>query len=141
MRHYQITVNGRRFDVRVLSDPQQAHVEVEVDGTVMAVAVQTMGAPVEGVAAEPQPVRAVPAALAQAASPLASKVVAPLPGTIKSVATRPGQRVAKGDELLVIEAMKMDNLIRAPREGIIETVLVAEGSRVAHGELLLAYRE
>jgi biotin carboxyl carrier protein len=51
---------------------------------------------------------------------------------------RPGQEVAPGDRLLVIEAMKMDNVIRAPRRGTIDTLHVAEGQHVAHGDPLLA---
>lgn len=141
MKHYQIRVDGRTFDVRILSDPQQEQVEVEVDGAAFTVGVQVAAALQEEFAAEPQTAASVPAAPVQTASPVANKVVAPLPGTVKLVAARPGQRVAKGDELLVIEAMKMDNVIRAPREGIIEAVLVAVGGRVAHGELMLAYRE
>ena len=43
--------------------------------------------------------------------------------------------------MLVIEAMKMDNVIRAARKGIVETVHVAEGHHVAHGELMLEYRK
>ena len=141
MKHYQITVDGRTFDVRVLSDPLQEQVDVEVDGSAFTVAVQVPTALPERVAPGPQTIAAAAPAPVQVAGPAASKVLAPLPGTVKSVAARPGQRVAKGDELLVIEAMKMDNVIRAPREGIVETVLVAVGGRVAHGELMLAYRE
>jgi biotin carboxyl carrier protein len=40
----------------------------------------------------------------------------------------------------VIEAMKMDNILRAGRDGIVETIHTAEGHQVAHGELLLEYR-
>jgi propionyl-CoA carboxylase alpha chain len=64
-----------------------------------------------------------------------------LPGAIKSIAVQPGQQVSAGDELLVIEAMKMDNVIRATRDAIIETIYTAEGQQVAHGELMLEYRE
>ncbi len=56
---------------------------------------------------------------------------------VKSIAVRPGQQVAAGDELLVIEAMKMDNVIRATRGGIVGVIHVTEGRQVAHGEPLL----
>ena len=66
-----------------------------------------------------------------------STVAAPLPGVIKSIGVRSGQQVAPNDKLLVIEAMKMDNVIRAPRGGTIGTIHVAEGRQVTYGEPLL----
>jgi biotin carboxyl carrier protein len=59
---------------------------------------------------------------------------------IKSISARPGEQVSTGSILLVIEAMKMDNIIRSPREGVVEEIYVAEGRQVAHGEPLLRYR-
>jgi biotin carboxyl carrier protein len=56
---------------------------------------------------------------------------------IKSIAVRPGQCVSANDELLVIEAMKMDNVIRAPHGGSVGTIHVTEGRQVAYGETLL----
>ncbi len=66
-----------------------------------------------------------------------SVVTAPLPGVIKAIAVRPGQQVAADDELLVIEAMKMDNVIRASRGGTIGAIHVTTGRQVAYGEPLL----
>jgi biotin carboxyl carrier protein len=60
---------------------------------------------------------------------------------IKSIAARLGERVTAGDPLLVIEAMKMDNVIRAPRKGTIAAIHVAEGGRVAHGDPLVAFAD
>ncbi len=146
MKRYEITVDGRTFDVRLLSDPQQKQVQVEVDG-------QTLLVEVETVAAEEVPVSATPAVSStpQAgtdASPthkpdsVSSRVVAaPLPGVIKSIAVRPEQQVSAGDELLVIEAMKMDNIIRATRTGLVESVLVVEGHHVVHGQPMVQYHE
>jgi oxaloacetate decarboxylase alpha subunit len=55
------------------------------------------------------------------------------------VHVRPGQAVSKGDQLLVIEAMKMNNQIRAPRNGSVGEVLVQAGQQVGHGEPLLTW--
>jgi biotin carboxyl carrier protein len=62
-----------------------------------------------------------------------------LPGVVKAVKVQVGQEVAPGDPLLVIEAMKMDNVIRAVRSGAIAAVHAVEGHQVAHGEPLLEY--
>ncbi len=140
MKRYYITLEGRTFDVRVLSDPYGEQVQVEVDGETFTVAVKTV--PVGGETAAVEPAfEATPAPVSQSAALSASTVAAPLPGVIKSIAVRPGQQVATGDELLVIEAMKMENVIRAQRGGTIGTVYVTEGRQVAHGEPLLEYGE
>ncbi|MBP1780143.1 MAG: carboxylase, partial [candidate division NC10 bacterium] len=65
------------------------------------------------------------------------RVTAPLPGKVLSVAVKPGDGVHKGDELCVIEAMKMGNSIRAQRDGTVRQVLVAPGQTVAFGTPLV----
>jgi biotin carboxyl carrier protein len=145
MKRYQVTLNGRTFDIQVLGDPRQQQVEVEVDGTRLVVEIKASAAGAETAPATPIPVSAPaelpsPAATPETGTTSGSRVVAPLPGVIKSVAVRPGQRVAIGDELLVIDAMKMDNVLRASREGIVETIHIAEGNQVAHGQILLEYQ-
>jgi biotin carboxyl carrier protein len=139
MKRYQITVDGRTFDVQVLTDPRKNQVQVEVDGRVLTVGISEPAAGTEPAAVEPAPTVG-PGSVSKVLAPSASMVAAPLPGVIKSVAVQAGQSVSAGDELLVIEAMKMDNVIRASRDGVIEAMHVLEGHRVAHGELLLEYR-
>jgi len=65
------------------------------------------------------------------------RVTAPLPGKVLSVAVKSGDSVHKGDELCVIEAMKMGNSIRAQHGGTVREVLVAPGQTVAFGAPLL----
>ena len=62
---------------------------------------------------------------------------APMPGRVAAVRVAPGQRVAKGDELLVVEAMKMENALRAPRDGVVRAVHVSAGDAVAPGRPLV----
>jgi propionyl-CoA carboxylase alpha chain len=143
MTRYQITINGHTFDVQVLSDPRQAQVQVSVDGEPLTVDVQR--APVheqETAAAAASPASAPttpPPSTPVDPAPASNHVTSPLPGMIKSVKVEAGQEVAPGDPLLVIEAMKMDNIIRATRAGAVATVHAVEGRQVAHGELLLEY--
>ena len=62
-----------------------------------------------------------------------------MPGTILSVQVSAGDAVAVGQELCVLEAMKMKNSIKSPRDGVISSVGVHEGQNVAHGTLLIEF--
>jgi biotin carboxyl carrier protein len=146
MKRYQITLDGRTFDVQVLGDPRQEQVEVEVDGRRLTVEVKASAARAETVPTIPDSSPAPATPRAPIAAPGAgtitgNRVVAPLPGVIKSIAVRSGQRVAIGDELLIIDAMKMDNVLRASREGVVETIHIAVGHQIAYGQILLEYRD
>jgi 3-methylcrotonyl-CoA carboxylase alpha subunit len=62
---------------------------------------------------------------------------APMPGRVAAVRVAPGQRVARGEELVVVEAMKMENALRAPADGVVRAVHVAAGDMVAPGRALV----
>jgi biotin carboxyl carrier protein len=60
-----------------------------------------------------------------------------MPGKVTVVRAVPGQAVRKGDELLVIEAMKMENALRAPRDGVVKSVAAKPGDMVSPGVVLV----
>ena len=115
MKTYTITVNGTAYEVTV------------EEGTGTAPVVKS-AAPV----AAPKPV-AVPVASGAAG---AVKVNAPMPGKILAVKANAGQAVKKGDVIIVLEAMKMENDIVAPQDGTIASVSCAVGDQVEAGALL-----
>ena len=65
-------------------------------------------------------------------------VLAPMPGLVRDVAVTAGQAVAAGDRLVVLEAMKMEHVLRAPREGTVASVTVATGDQVTAGALMVS---
>lgn len=144
----RVTVEGHMFEVDVL-DPRARPVVAVVEGERFelwpeeAQQPASNGAPERrnGAAAGGAPVPASPAAARPSAQPAeragAPAVVAPIPGVIISVAVQPGQAVTVGQELCVLEAMKMENIIRAPRSGVVSRVHVAPGRTVKHRELLV----
>ncbi len=87
---------------------------------------------------EPTP---APAAAGGLAVDKSKSVQAPIPGVILSVAVKPGDSVKTGQELCMLEAMKMKNAIRANRDGKIANVLVASGDTVRHGQVLMEFAD
>ncbi|MEQ8602674.1 MAG: acetyl/propionyl/methylcrotonyl-CoA carboxylase subunit alpha [Marivibrio sp.] len=71
----------------------------------------------------------------------AGKLAAPMPGKIIAVHAAPGDRVAAGAALIVLEAMKMEHSVRAPKDGVIAEVRFALGDQVGEGEALITFEE
>jgi 3-methylcrotonyl-CoA carboxylase alpha subunit len=67
----------------------------------------------------------------------AGALEAPMPGRVSAVKVAVGQRVAKGEELLVVEAMKMENALRAPKGGVVRALHTGVGEMVAPGRTLV----
>ena len=110
--------------------------KVNVNGTVYEITLEVMdGAPAAAPAA-PAAAPAAPAAPAAAAPAGGEKITSPMPGTILSVNVQNGSAVKKGDVLMILEAMKMENEIMAPHDGTITAVSVAKGATVESGTLL-----
>jgi pyruvate carboxylase len=79
-------------------------------------------------------------ARAKADSDDSKQVGAPIPGMITSIATTVGSKVAKGDKLLTLEAMKMQTTLYAPEDGIVGELLVLVGDSVESKDLLVKLR-
>lgn len=132
MRHFRITVEGKTYEVSV----------EEFDETIPAATPRVASAPASP--PSPRPV-APPAKPVAAAAPLAAAdagddgdIPSPLAGTIISIDVTIGQHVTQGQQLLVLEAMKMNTYITAPRDGQVVAVKVTPGTAVAEGQALLA---
>jgi glutaconyl-CoA decarboxylase len=66
-------------------------------------------------------------------------VVAPMPGAVVKINCRPGEMVNKGDVIIVLEAMKMENEIHSPMDGLVKEVNVKEGMTVSPEEVMVAF--
>jgi len=67
----------------------------------------------------------------------ANDIKAPMPGLILSINVKVGQKVNEGDQLLILEAMKMENSISSPKEGIVKSVHIKSGETVEKGTLMI----
>ena len=117
MKNYRITVNGTSYDVSV----------EELAGGVAPVAAPVAAAPV----AAPAPA-AAPAAKSVGAGSI--KVASPMPGKILDVKANVGDAVKKGQVILILEAMKMENEVVAPEDGTVASIDVASGATVEAGD-------
>lgn len=129
MKNYKITVNGQRYDVTV----------EEVGEGVPPASGSRAAAPV--LPGAPKPTPAPSSATATSGPPQARsgsiQVRAPMPGTLLGYKVALGQTVKRGDVLLILEAMKMENEIVAPADGSVAALSATEGAAVSTGDLLV----
>lgn len=131
MKNYTITVNGNAYEVTV------------EEGFTGAASAQRAVAPAPRAAAPvpraaaPAPAHVPAAPAAPAASAAGSVAVsAPMPGKILGIKLQPGAVVKRGQVILILEAMKMENEIVAPQDGTVASINVAVGEMVEPGATL-----
>ena len=122
MKTYKVTVNGTAYEITL-----EAIDAAEVKTAPAAPATAPAAAPAPAPAAAPAPVAAAPAG--------GETVPSPMPGTILSVNVQNGASVKKGDVLMILEAMKMENEIMAPCDGVVSSV-ITKGTAVDSGTVL-----
>lgn len=117
---YTVTINNKSYEVEV--EKGQAGI------------VKIMEAAAQSIPAATQTPAPPPPAVVSATN--SNPVTAPMPGTIINIKVSNGERVKKGDVILVLEAMKMENDIAAPIDGVVIQITAAKGSSVSTGDIL-----
>ena len=127
MKMFRVVVNGSEYKVGIEELAEVAAIQPA----------QATSSPSPKVA-KPQPAaNPKPAQVSPDSSGGGGSIVAPMPGTVLRVAVAPGDKVSKGQTLLVLEAMKMENEIMAPADGVVQDVNVSQGVSVNAGEILI----
>jgi glutaconyl-CoA/methylmalonyl-CoA decarboxylase subunit gamma len=149
----RVTIEDQNFEVEV-GDIHARPVLATIDGEVFEVWPEENGKAGLGgqrAALSSEPHKSAP--LADALQPVHAEaqkgqggnktksVLAPIPGVILSIQVKEGDAVSVGQELCVLEAMKMKNIIRANRVGTVGAVCIAPGDQVKHGQALLQYTD
>jgi biotin carboxyl carrier protein len=145
----QVSVAGRTVPAALASVPGTPLRQLTLDGRAEAVAVERLGSgrwavtrlgertEVEVLDERARHIRSLTATGERARGPAALK--APMPGLVVRVHAEPGQTVAAGASLVVLEAMKMENELRAAAPGVVRAVRVGAGAAVEKGEVLVEF--
>ncbi|MBQ9296529.1 MAG: biotin/lipoyl-binding protein [Paludibacteraceae bacterium] len=143
MKEFSFKINGAEYKCAV-EEIEAGLTNVTVNGKTYQVETEKPAAPapkpVVPKAAAPAAAPAAPKAEAKPAAPVAAdgiKVKSPLPGSVIKVLVSEGQAVKKGDTLLTLESMKMENAIMAEQDATIKQILVAAGQNVMQDDVLV----
>ena len=141
-----VKIQNKTFEVRI-GDVHARPIQATVDGETFEVWPEEMTLPSEDYqpptsisANKPVKQVSIERPTVSAADKI-KQVKAPIPGVIISITISEGEKVAYGQELCVLEAMKMKNAIRSGRTGTIARVLVKEGDSVQHSQVLMEYAD
>ena len=136
MNNFKYTINGNVYKV-VINRIEDTVADVEVNGTSYKVEMNrpattqivTINRPAQ---TEPTPVPQV-----QKSSPISSVLRSPLPGIILDIFCKVGDSVKKGQKVMALEAMKMENIINAEKDGVVKEIKVNKGDSVLEGAELI----
>lgn len=132
MKNYKFKINGNNYDV-VINSVEGNVADVTVNGTSYKVEMENAPAAATVAAAAPAAVAAPAATPAPAAAGTGKAVTSPLPGVIIALKVNVGDAVKAGQEVAVLEAMKMENSIEATHDGTVTAIHVAKGDSVLEG--------
>jgi len=135
MKEFQFKINGTEYKTSV-KELENGMTEVTVNGKAYQVEMEKKAAPVKAAAPKAAPA-AAPAAKAAAAPAGGFQVKSPLPGSVIKVVVSEGQAVKKGDTLLTLESMKMENVVAAECDGTVKQIAVSAGQNVMQDDLLI----
>ena len=133
---FEVTVGGAAYLVSLLED-QAIGISADPSAPATPRAVMTAAAPRAATpAAAPSAPRVQPAGAAGKGA-----LKAPMPGVILEVNVKPGDVVKRGEQVAILDAMKMHNVIGAPRDGTIAEVCVEAGQTISHGDAIVTFVE
>lgn len=125
----------RKFNIKVNGNEYMVEVEEISEGAV---------SPVMSKLSSPQPQKPAPKvekekteSVSAPSSAVSGGIKAPMPGTISDVRINQGQNVKKGDVLIILEAMKMENEIMSPKDGTVKSIHVTKGASVNTADVLV----
>ena len=140
MRNFKFKIRGNKYEVEILN-LEGTTAELEVNGTTYQVEIERKKVesktPILVRSAVSNVVGSSEIKLSAGEKSATSKITAPLPGNIMQIFFKEGDKVKRGDKILIYEAMKMENNLLAEKDGIIKSLKVKVGDSVLQGDLLI----
>lgn len=138
MKKYKFTIRGNDYDVH-LKDIEDNVAELDVNGTIYEVEIHGEVKTTKTPTLIRKPVEKMPGEgqIKKKASTGKHKVTAPLPGTILKISVAVGDVVTEGQNVMIMEAMKMENNINTEKEGTVIKILVNAGDTVLQNDVLI----
>ena len=136
MKKFKFVIDGHKYEVSV-NEIENNVAELEVNGTPFTVEIEKEEKVTTRPVAKPAATTSAPAAAPVTGS--VKFIASPLPGSIVRVLVEAGQSVKKGDVLLTMESMKMENNISAEADGVVESILVTPGQNVMQDDKLIEF--
>ena len=137
MKTFKFIIKGQKYEIAV-NESDDTHLEVDVNGTTYKVEVEGAATVKKTPKLVRKPVVKQPGeGKLQKSAGGGFKVKAPLPGNIIKINVKPGDTVIKGQTLMIMEAMKMENSIQAEKEGTIKELKIKEGDSVLQDDVLI----
>lgn len=136
MKKFKFVIDGHKYEVSV-NEIENNVAELEVNGTPFTVEIEKEEKVTTRPVAKPAAAPSAPAAAPATGS--VKFIASPLPGSIVRVLVEAGQSVKKGDVLLTMESMKMENNISAEADGVVKSILVTPGQNVMQDDKLIEF--
>lgn len=138
MRKFKFIIDGHKYEVSV-NEKENNLAEVEVNGTPFTVEIEKEVKIARPATAAVRTTAPTAAPVAPKATGVSEFIKSPLPGSIVKVLVADGQAVKRGDVILTMESMKMENNIAAEKDGVVKSVLVTPGQNVMQDDKLVEF--
>jgi len=138
MKKFKFKIRGNTYDVEI-KDFEDNIAQIEVNGTLYEVEVEqkeTARSKTPKLVRSQVQTKRSESKIKKSVSSRATSVKAPLPGNIFKILVKEGDEVKKGDKLIIMEAMKMENNVLAEKDGKISSIKVKEGDSVLQNDVL-----
>ena len=140
---FSIVIDGQTYHVKI-KELAGGELEVELDGSIHKVSMaevtgqDNLSQMLSTSKIAPAPAAPIPPARRTTVGG-ENHLAAPMPGDIVEILVKPGDQVCVGQELCVLEAMKMKNILRSPRDGVVASIEVTLGQSVKYGDVLVRF--